>query len=508
MTGFYLLPEFYYIFFLSGLVLFCIVYSTSLKLHYPLLIKSALLNSLYLFGLIFFMYMNTFSYNEFVSYMTLQVTSYTTLLKLVIVVLSFFLLLLTLSYIKYEKINSFEYVILVLLSILGLLFLLSTNNIIILFLSLELQSLSFYILCSYQRTKEASIEAGLKYFIFGSFASALLLFGVALLYGLTGITYFSDFAVVYSKIPNFDLLDIMSLRLGIDTFFSGFTTDNAIALLGLTLLIVGFLFKLYAVPFHVWVPDIYEGSPTSVTALFALLPATAIFGFFVKVLYVSFLPFIDHWSLILLITSTLSLILGAFAAIAQKRIKRLIAYSSIGHTGYLLLGLSSGSIEALNATFFYVISYSIMTLAFFSAYMSLRKQVTGVLVEYIADFRALLKQNPIIAAALAVAFFSMAGIPPLLGFFSKLYIFLSVAEQYRYFFLFLCITTSAVGAYYYLNVVRVMFFETKSQWVLFRKVPGELAFLLAISIFAIVLFVVHPSFFIALSYKLTFLLLL
>lgn len=504
MTCFYLIPEFYYIFFLTCLVLYCIIYSTSIKLHYPLLIKTALYNSLFLFTVVFCMYISVFSYNEFVSYMTLQITSYATLLKLIIIILSFFLFLLTLSYVKFEKINSFEYVILVLLSILGLLFLLSTNNVILLFLSLELQSLSFYILCSYQRTKEASIEAGLKYFIFGSFSSALLLFGVALLYGLTGITYFSDFGIVFS---NFSIGFLDYITLGFE-FSPGLTYDNTIALLGLTLLIIGFLFKLYAVPFHVWVPDIYEGSPTSVTALFALLPSTAIIGFFAKILYISFLPFMDHWILLLLITSTLSLLLGAFAAIAQKRIKRLIAYSSIGHTGYVLLGLSSCSVDALNATFFYVISYSIMTIAFFSAYMALRKQVNNSMLDYISDLRALLKQNPLMALSIAVIFFSMAGVPPLLGFFSKLYIFLSVAEEFMYFFLFIGITTSAISAYYYLNIIRVMFFETKSTWILFQRIPSELAFLLSVSIFFIILFVLYPSFFITLSYKLTFLLLI
>lgn len=483
MDLFYFLPESFLVFSLLVLILYGVVYSTSKVHYYPVVIRSHIWLSVYTFIICLLLLGEAPTEESYIFFSSLRVDPYSTSLKSLLLISLILTSLISFDFVKKEKINSFEYVSLLLLSVLGMLLLVSSNNLLMLFLSLELQALSFYILTSFQRTNEKSIEAGLKYFIFGAFSTGILLFGSSLLYGTTGLFYLEDFPVLLSS------------------FQRGEHIPVNLFMVAVLFLLVGFLFKLYAVPFHVWVPDIYEGSPTHITALFATAPVIAIFGVFARIMNVTFYEILPYWNTVLLTSSLLSMLLGCFAAIYQKKVKRLLAYSSIGHVGFFLLGVTVGTPEGIQASFFYIIGYVLMTLGFFSGLLCLRKKETGHLVENIKDLHLLYKVNPLVALTLALFLFSMAGIPPLLGFFSKLYIFLNASENSLYIFLAVGVVTSAISAFYYLNCIKIMYFESTRYWDLFDSIDKTRAFSLSVCTFFVSFFFIYPSFLVSISNK-------
>lgn len=486
MTLFYFFPELFLIFSLLCLLMYGVVYSTSKKYAYPIVINSHIWLSILTYILCFLLFHSNSEESISIFFQSLTIDEYTTQLKMVLLFSLICISFLSFGFIKKEKINSFEYISLIMLSVLGMLLIISSSNLLMLFLSLEVQALSFYLLTSYQRTNERSIEAGLKYFIFGAFSSGILLFGSSLLYGTTGLFYFEDFPILLS---NFALGEHIPVNL----FF-----------LSLLFIFMGFLFKLYAVPFHVWVPDIYEGSPTHITALFATAPVLAIFGIFARLTNVTFYDLIPYWNSLFVFCCILSMVVGCLASIYQKKIKRLIAYSSIGHVGFFLLGISVGTPEGTQASFFYVFGYIIMTVCFFAVLLSLRKKQDGQLIENLKDFHLFYKINPMLAFSMAMVLFSMAGIPPLLGFFSKFYIFLNASEHSLYVFLVIGVITSAISSFYCLNCIKIIYFESSKEWTLFDQVEKSNAIIIGISFFALVFFFLHPSFLVALSYKVSF----
>jgi NADH-quinone oxidoreductase subunit N len=326
----------------------------------------------------------------------------------------------------------FEYAILVLLSTLGMMVLISAGDLIMLYLGLELMSLSLYVVAASNRDNAKSTEAGLKYFVLGALSSGMLLYGASLIYGFTGTVGFAGIAATAK-------------------------TGSAGIVFGLVFLLAGLCFKVSAVPFHMWTPDVYEGAPTPVTAFFASAPKVAALAVFTRVTLTAFPGIVPQWQQILVFVSIASMALGAFAAIGQRNIKRLMAYSSIGHMGFALVGLASGTVEGAQGVLIYITIYVTMTLGAFAIILAMKRN--GQAMEEIKDFAGLSRTNPLLAFFFAMLLFSLAGIPPLAGFFAKWYVFVAAIKANLFTLAVIGVLTSVVGAFYYLSIIKVMYFD-------------------------------------------------
>ena len=373
-------------------------------------------------------------------------------------------------YLRREGIERFEYAVLVIFSTAGMLLLLSANSFLALYISLELMSLPLYVLAAFQRDTYKSTEAGLKYFVLGALASGMLLYGVSLVYGFTGTILFAELTELYLVEGGAEL------PLG--------------ALVGVVFIAAGLAFKLGAVPFHMWTPDVYEGAPTAVTALFAAAPKLAAMGLTVRVFAEPFGAFVADWQQIVIAISVGSMVLGAFGAIGQRNIKRLLAYSGIGHVGYALVGLAAGTQSGVYGVLVYMTIYLFMTVGTFGVVLALRRR--GQSLEQIDDFAGLGKDQPMLALATAIFMFSLAGIPPLAGFFGKLYVFLAAIEVGLVWLAVIGVLTSVVGAYYYLRIVKLVYFDSAPE-ALDRGMEPELRGVIAVSALVTALFVVVPG---------------
>jgi NADH-quinone oxidoreductase subunit N len=343
-------------------------------------------------------------------------------------------LILSSSFLKTERLNKFEYPVLILLATLGMLVMISANDLIALYMGLELQALSLYVVAAFNRDSARSSEAGLKYFVLGALSSGMLLYGASLVYGFSG-------SVAYADIAKAAAGDEIGLGL----------------LFGLVFLIAGMAFKVSAVPFHMWTPDVYEGSPTPVTAFFAAAPKVAAMAVFVRVMHDGFGGAVGQWQQVIVFISIASMVLGAFAAIGQENIKRLLAYSSIGHMGYALVGLAAGTQSGVRGIAIYMAIYLVMTLGAFACVIYMRRR--GTAVERISDLSGLARNDPMMAFVLAMLMFSLAGIPPLAGFFGKYFVFLAAIEAQMFTLAVIGVLASVVSAFYYLRVVKVMYFD-------------------------------------------------
>ena len=343
-----------------------------------------------------------------------------------------FILVASKDYIKNNGIDKIEYPILILASTLGMILMISSYDLIVFYLGLELQSLSLYILASFKRENEQSTEAGLKYFVLSALASGLLLYGCSLIYGFTGSTNF-------------------------DSISENLTESNTGAVFGIVFIMVGLAFKVSAVPFHMWTPDVYEGAPTSVTSFFALIPKIAAITVFIRFMYIPFINLIDQWQTIIIFLSIASMILGAVAAIGQNNIKRLMAYSSIGHMGYALAGLAVGTTEGIQSTLIYMTIYLVMNLGAFACIFMMKRE--NIFYENINDLSGLSRNHPLLALSFLIILFSLAGIPPLAGFFAKFYVFLAVIEAQMYMLAIIGLITTVVSAFYYIRIIKVIYFD-------------------------------------------------
>jgi len=341
-------------------------------------------------------------------------------------------LILSKEYIKKNKLDKIEYPIIILASILGMIIMISSYDLIIFYLGLELQSLCLYILASFKKEEEKSTEAGLKYFVLSALASGLLLYGCSLIYGFTGSTNF----------------EIISTNLN---------EANIGAVFGIVFIVVGLAFKVSAVPFHMWTPDVYEGSPTSVTAFFAVVPKIAAITVFIRFMYVPFINVIDQWQTIIVFLSIGSMILGAIAAIGQNNIKRLMAYSSIGHMGYALAGVATGTNEGIQSTIIYLVIYLIMNVGAFGCIFMMKRE--NIFCENINELSGLSKNQPVLAFGFLIILFSLAGIPPLAGFFAKFYVFMAVLEVKMYMLAVVGLLTTVISAFYYLRIIKIIYFD-------------------------------------------------
>ena len=376
---------------------------------------------------------NLFSIDEtFVFNESYKIDNLSIFMKSLIIMVAIFVMISSFSYVKSLNILKIEYPILILSSILGMMIMISSNDLIIFYLGLELQSLALYVLASFNRDNILSSESGLKYFVLSALSSGLLLYGCSLVYGFSGSTNFTTIATISSNI-----------EYGV-TF-------------GLVFIIVGLAFKISAVPFHMWAPDVYQGSPTSVTLFFSALPKAAALTVFIRFLYIPFVNLIEQWQTILIFISLASMLFGAIAAIGQLNLKRLIAYSSIGHMGYALAGLATGTNQGIQSSVTYISIYLVMTLAFFSCLFMLRKK--SIFYEKIEDLSGLSSNHPILSISLLIVLFSLAGIPPLAGFFAKFYIFMAVIEQSMYFLAIVGLLSTVVAAFYYLRLIKIIYFD-------------------------------------------------
>ncbi|WP_020696092.1 NADH-quinone oxidoreductase subunit NuoN [Reyranella massiliensis] len=392
----------------------------------------------------------------------------TTTMKALVLVGSAIAILMSRAYFEQVKAWRFEYPLLVALATLGMMLMISANDLMALYVGLELQSLALYVIAAFQRDSVRSTEAGVKYFVLGSVASGMLLFGASLIYGFCGGTAFVQISRA--------LLDGKGAEIG--------TT------IGLVFVVAGLAFKVSAVPFHMWTPDVYEGAPTPVTALFAVAPKIAAMSLLVSVLMGPFKPLFVQWQQIIVVASVLSMALGAFAALRQQNIKRLMAYSSIGNVGYVLLGLASGSEKGIEAVVFYLAIYLVMTLGVFATILMMKRR--DVMLENISDLGGLARNQPMMAFAMLIFMFSLAGIPPLAGFWGKLYIFIAAVEAKLYIPAVLGVLASVVASYYYLRIVKVMYFDEPAE-ALDRPVFGINRAVALVAAFLVAVFSLLPQ---------------
>ena len=385
--------------------------------------------------------------------------------KVLILLSSFFVLNSSKNFIIDNQLDKFEYPIIILLSILGMFFMVSSNDLILFYLGLELQSLSLYILASIDRDNLRSTESGIKYFVLSALSSGLLLYGCSLLYGFTGST-------------NFELIAEQIVK------------DNTGAVFAMVFILVGLAFKVSAVPFHMWTPDVYEGAPTSITSFFAVVPKVAGLALLIKFMFIPFSNILLEWQTIIIFISIASMILGAVAAMVQTNFKRLLAYSSIGHIGYALAGVATGVVSGYQSAIIYISIYVIMNIGAFSCLYLLKKD--GKYKENISDLSGISKKHPLLAISFLIILFSLAGVPPLGGFFAKFYVFVAVIEQKMYALAIIGLLTTVMSAFYYLKIIKTIYFD--DSIITFESVKNKTA---QISIFAscIVLttFFLYPS---------------
>jgi len=392
--------------------------------------------------------------------------SFTNFFKILILIGTFFILIITQNYIKETKINYFEYSIILLLSVLGMFVMISANDLILFYLGLELQSLSLYILASLNRDNLKSNESGLKYFILSSLASGLLLYGCSILYGFSGSTNF-------------------------ETISTNTSTENIGTVFAMVFILVGLAFKVSAVPFHMWTPDVYEGAPTSVTSFFAVVPKIAGIAVFIRFMQIPFSEIADQWKPILIFISLASMILGAVAAIGQSNIKRLIAYSSIGHIGFAMAGISTGTSLGYNSSITYISIYVVMNLGIFACVFLMKRD--GKYCEDLNDLSGISKSNPILSISLLIILFSLAGIPPLAGFFAKFYVFIAVIESKMYTLAIIGLLSTVISAFYYLRIIKIIYFDDAKKS--FDKIKNlGISTTLFLSSIILITFFIYPSF--------------
>ena len=365
-----------------------------------------------------------------------QIGYLSTFMKTLVILSGIFVMSVSLKYLKINNILKIEFPILILSSILGMIVMISSNDLIVFYMGLELQSLSLYVLASFNKDNILSSESGLKYFILSALSSGLLLYGCSLIYGFSGSTNFIQIS---------ENIDINQYSL---TF-------------GIVFILVGLAFKISAVPFHMWAPDVYQGSPTPVTLFFAILPKVAALTVLIKILYVPFFNLIEQWQMIVIFLSIASMIFGAVAAIGQKNLKRLIAYSSISHMGYTIAGLSTGTNEGIQSSIIYISIYVVMNLGFFCCLLMLKRD--GKYYETVEDMSGLSKNHPMLSFSLLLILFSLAGIPPLAGFFAKFYVFMAVIKSEMYFLAITGLLSTVIAAFYYLRIIKIIYFDPEKE---------------------------------------------
>lgn len=453
-------PEIFLAFAILIVFMYGVLLSTSTVYNYPLVNKNIILLSCYILLLTL-----TLTANNSVGVALIFQGVYiqddlTRSAKIFLLLGSISTLILSQLYFQRSKLNNYEYPLLILFSVLGLNLLISSSDLLSAYLAIELQALSFYVLASFQRRSVFSTEAGLKYFILGAFSSGLILYGFSLIYGVTGSTNLSDLRCFC---------------------LNGSFEGSNVLVIGIIFLMAGFLFKIAAFPFHMWSPDVYEGAPSSSTTFFAVVPKLAILVFFSRILLYSFPQYGNIWGNILVFSGLGSIVYAAFVAIKQDSLKRLLAYSSVGHVGFILVALSTNTLEGLEALFFYSVVYMVTSIPTWGLVVSCMEGKNKA-QNNIITLAGLATSSPLMAFLGAVALFSLAGIPPLAGFYSKVFIFFLAIKTSMYFVAFLVLGLSVISTFYYIFVIKTIYFEKKKNWIFCNKISKGNSILLAISL--------------------------
>jgi len=456
MTNFYILfenhfkvflPEIYLIFMALFLMIDGVIITNLRSYNYPYYIKEMSFYSVLTLSFTCFLIINNPLNNVIIFNNLFIIDNFSVFIKGFSILMTIGCILISTNFVEATKINSFEYLILILFSSFGLLCLVSSFDLVSMYIALEVQSLSFYILASFRKEIAFSNEAGLKYFILGAFSSGLLLLGISFIYGAVGTTNFEDLGKFFI---GFDFLNLSN---------DLFNINNRI-IIGIIFLFIGILFKLTAAPFHMWAPDVYEGSPFFVTILFSVVPKIALFGIASKIFYFALYEGFFYWQLLGAFCGILSIFVGTLKALQQIKIKRFLAYSSIGHVGFLLLGFSTGTIIGIQGLLFYLVIYAFMMLHIWGLVVSLellgsRKRQ----IKYIYDLQGLAKSNSLMAYSLCISMFSMAGVPPLAGFLAKFYILFSSFEASFHVLVIVAILLSVISSFYYIRFIKIIFFD-------------------------------------------------
>ena len=475
-----ILPEVFLVTSVLGLIIHGVILTASPKYNFPLINRSFLWLSVLVLGLTLLLILNNdlkfgILFNNTFIHDDLGVFA-----KVAILSSTIACLIISQDYFENKKLNSFEYYLLILLAVLGLLILVSSYDLILAYLAIELQSLSFYVLATFKRNSAYSTEAGLKYFILGAFASGLILFGSSLVYGFTGATNFEHLAYLFLGDTQLFVNGISAIEISI------------------VFLAVGFLFKLAAAPFHMWSPDVYEGAPTNSTVLFAVVPKMAVFVLFTRLFHFSFYNLIETWQQIIIFSATCSVIVGSFIALKQRKIKRLIAYSAISHVGYLLIVFSIGSLEGNQALFFYMFVYMFTGVCIWAIVMSLEIQNKH---KNLSGLSFLIKANPILALTFTTLLFSLAGVPPLAGFYAKMQVFLVSIESSMFLVTTVAILSSVISTFYYIRIIKTIYFEKISKWNFYVPITQIISIIMGFSFLLVILLFLNPTIFNLIAYK-------
>jgi NADH-quinone oxidoreductase subunit N len=412
--------------------------------------------------------------------------------KLVIGSLSLFCLLMIQPYLINQKINQFEYILLILFAVLGLFLLCSSNDLLTAYLAIELQSLAFYVLASFKRNSTYSVDAGIKYFILGAFSSSLFLFGSSLLYGVTGTINFEEFKDLYVNVSPGNNADLSNISL---------------VQFGLVFILISLLFKLAIAPFHTWAPDVYEGSPSASTFFFAVVPKLAIFVLLLRIFYYSFFGFFESWRYFIVIVIVLSIIVGSFGGIEQRKLKSLLVYSSISHMGYALIAFSAGTFESIQMLFCYLVVYSFSGLCVWSIFVLTRLKNNHLQKQNkdLTDLVSLGKSNYMLAIFFTTVLFSVAGFPPMIGFLVKISVFLTAIESSMFFVVLISILCSVIGTFYYIRLIKILYFEKVLVGKLYYPIQAQSSILISFLFFSFLFLFINPTLLYLFSYKLNLL---
>nr|YP_010394786.1 NADH dehydrogenase subunit 2 [Phytophthora versiformis]DAZ89223.1 TPA_asm: NADH dehydrogenase subunit 2 [Phytophthora versiformis] len=435
-----IIPEFFLTTILLILLLFGVFYKKNQNTQKILIIKNITTIIIYLLLILFILTLNITNISNNILNGVLIINDFTQFIKGILILSTIVCFLIQQKYLIQQKINLYEINILMLISLLGLMLLISSNHFITLYLAIELQSLSFYILTSTQKKSILSIEAGLKYFILGSIASGFILFGSSIIYAITGSLNFNNIFLILS---NINFLNNINILISLSY--------------GLIFILVGILFKLGTSPFHFWLPDVYEGAPNNISSFFAIVPKIAFIGILIRLFFEIFCNLSYFFEIFFYIISFLSMLIGALSALQQKKIKRLLAYSSISHVGFILIGFTSNMLNNIPFILLYVIIYIITSINLWTSYLSLN--INHKPIKYLTDLSNIYTINKLIAIIIILNIFSLAGIPPLAGFFSKLFIFFSAIKNNYFSLVFFGIIISVLSSFYYLKIIKIIYFE-------------------------------------------------
>ena len=500
-----LLPEL----FLGISLIYLVLHGTFLSVskNYPLLQVSNLYLSLLILFMVCFLLLNdgleVLDYSIFNNTIVNDYLSYSS--KFLLGISCIFCLLIIQQYIVDQKLNHFEYILIFLFAILGIFLLCSSNDLITAYLAIELQSLAFYVLAAFKKNSTFSVDAGLKYFILGAFSSSLFLFGSSIIYGITGTTNFEDFKDLFFWIFPGNSIVFPSLTGHQANVFFDAPFDVSLLNFALVFILVSLFFKLALAPFHLWSPDVYEGSLSSSTFFFAVIPKLGIFVLLIRIFYYSFYGFIDNWRYYVVIISILTIVVGSFVGLEQRKLKSLLAYSSISHMGYSLIAFTTGTFEGIQMLFCYLIIYMCSGLCIWSIFLLTRLKNTNVQKHNkdLTDFVLLSKSNKILAIFLATVLLSVAGFPPMIGFLVKIGIFLTSIEASMYFVALVSILCSVISTFYYIRIVKILFFEKVLVGKLYYPITTQRAAVVAFLFYLLLFLFINPTLLYLFSHKIS-----